>query len=326
MLDAIYILAMTRSNFTISDQQLVKDDANFFRLESVFNKTNEKIALDYKLAKGKRKVIEKNGKILARSLDHIGEIPIVMITPGEINLVTGGNAERRKLADATLSQTDRKYLENLVVYNRLLKQRNALLKEGLLSGDKNQDLLDAYDQKMSGPAQKIYASRENFFLWIKERATEYYRQLCANEEMVDINYVSQLSDKTFDGLAAENRHKDMATGRTHAGIHRDSVTTLIENRDARIFASQGQKKSLVFALKLAQTDFLCKAKPDLPMLLLDDVFDRLDEDRVDRLLDLVISGNFGQIFITDTQWDRLEHRILKYGVPHQKIEITNGKK
>jgi DNA replication and repair protein RecF len=324
LLDAIFTLAMTKSNFTMSDQQLINDEEDFFRLQGLLNKKNEQFKLVLKLQRGKKKVIEKDGSIIAKALDHIGFMPVIMITPDDLNLINASNSERRKLADTTLSQVHHDYLENLVIYNRLLKQRTSLLKSWQERGTFDKILLETYDSKMDGPAQVIYQYRCGFFGQLLDRLQYYYEILCQGNEMVDLDYQSELTQSTFSDLCRQNLTRDRASARTNSGVHRDSIDCLINGRDARTYASQGQKKSLVFAIKLAQLDYMRERLQDQPLMLLDDVFDKLDQYRVDRLLSIILSDTFGQVFITDTQWQRIAKMLDAYTVDIQKIEIKSA--
>lgn len=321
LLDAIFTLAMTKSNFTISDQLLIYDEEDFFRLHGLLNKGNESFKLVIKLQRGKKKVIEKDGSTIGRALDHMGFMPVVMITPDDLNLINASNSERRKLADTTLSQVHHDYLENLVIYNRLLKQRNTLLKSWQERGTFDSILLETYDLKMDGPAQVVYQYRRDFFSQLLVRVQYYYDTLCQGNEPVGMVYHSDMIQKTFSDLCRQNLARDRSSARTNSGVHRDSIDCLINGRDARTYASQGQKKSLVFAIKLAQLDYMRDRLKDQPLMLLDDVFDKLDQYRVDRLLSIILSDTFGQVFITDTQWHRIAKMLDAYAVDIQKIEI-----
>lgn len=321
ILDAIYTLSMTRSNFLITDSQLIHDNQDFFRLQGVLTKGDQDIKVVIKLKKGKKKIIERDGIAVPKLVDHVGFMPVVMITPDDLNLINASNIERRKLADATLSQVDHEYLENLVTYNRLLKQRNALLKTWQEKGTFDPILMDAYDQKMENPCLKIFEFRRQFFDQLLARLQVYYNILCEGKEPVTLKYASQLSEFSFSEISAKNRNRDRVLGRTHGGIHRDVISTFIDQRDARIYGSQGQKKSLVFAIKLAQLDYMRNKLQDQPIMLLDDVFDKLDRFRVEHLLSIILSDNFGQVFLTDTQWQRIESILDHYEVETKKFEI-----
>jgi DNA replication and repair protein RecF len=322
LLDAIYTLAMTRSNFLTTDAQLIKDDASFYRLEGMLCRAEEQYKVVLKLAQGKKKVIERDQLVIRRPIEHIGFIPVVMITPDDLNLINASNIERRKLADSTLAQIDHDYLEQLVIYNRLIKQRNTLLKQGLEQRGLDLALLDTYDRRLDEPAHIIFSERKKFFSNLQEYVQQYYERLSAGREHVSLKYRSALEEGGMTELCRRYRAKDRATGRTNQGVHRDSIDCLIDGRDARIFASQGQKKSLVFAMKLAQLNFMRAKLSDNPILLLDDIFDRLDQQRVKRLLQIILADAFGQIFITDTQWQRFGDIVSNFAKPFEKIEIV----
>jgi len=321
LLDAIYALAMTKSNFSMTDVQLIREEEAFFRVEGEMWKGEEEISLVLKLQRGRRKVVEQNSKVIGRAVDHIGVMPVVMITPDDLNLINASNSERRKLADTTLSQIDRKYLDNLVTYNRLLKQRNSQLKQWQESGTFDRDLLETYDRKMTEPARIVFEYRKVFFSQLLESIQGYYDILCEGREPVHLEYESDLETDTMLGLAQKNLGKDRATCRTSRGIHRDVIDCFINGKNARTFASEGQKKSLIFAIKLAQLDYMKQKISERPILLLDDVFDKLDFGRVKRLLSIILNDTFGQAFITDTQWERMEEIILPYDLDFVKHKI-----
>ncbi|MCB0689108.1 MAG: DNA replication and repair protein RecF, partial [Saprospiraceae bacterium] len=315
-------MAMTRSNFSITDQQLIHDSADFFRMEGLLVKPDGETSIVMKLPKGKKKVIEQDGRVVPRALDHIGIMPVVMITPDDLNLINSSNSERRKLADSTLSQCDPQYLSHLVMYNRLLKQRNAQLKSWQEKGSFDPLLLEAYDHKMSASASYIYEARQQFFDSLLHSVQKYYEVMCEGREPVDLEYRSELAASNFIDLCRRNQHRDRMNGRTYGGVHRDVIDSTIDGRDAKLYGSQGQKKSLIFAIKLAQLDYIREQLHDQPIMLLDDVFDKLDRFRVDHLLSIILSDTFGQVFITDTQWQQISQMISSYDVEFQKFEIV----
>lgn len=321
LLDAVYMLAMTKSNFSLSDHQLIRDDEQFFRLQGHLMKDTDQFKIVIKFPKGKKKSIEKDDIVVARSIDHIGLMPVVMITPDDLNLINASNSERRKLADTTLSQVNHEYLEQLVLYNRLLKQRNSLLKGAQEQGNFDSMLLETYDIRMTAPARFIFEQRRDFFEQMLGRVQSYYEILCEGKEEVNLYYRSELAEASFKDLSIRCISRDRASCRTTAGVHRDTIDFLIKGMDARTYGSQGQKKSLVFAIKLAQLDFMRQKLHDQPIMLLDDVFDKLDQNRVHRLLSIILSDNFGQLFITDTQWDRIGAMLDSHPTEVKKFEI-----
>lgn len=319
----MYVLSMTKSNFRLSDQQLIREGSSFYRLEGMVHDPHnaESLRLTFKLQRGSRKVIEYDGMPLPRPLDHIGRVPVVMITPDEMELVNESHIQRRKLANTTLSQTDSDYLNHLAFYTRILKQRNSLLKSWRETGKGDHTLLQTYNQAMKPHATYIFQERTMFFDQMLEKIDSYYTSLSDAREEVGMNYSSQLQEKGYSELLEESLRKDLARGITTVGPHRDKVDFSINGHNARTFASQGQKKSLVFAIKLAQLEFMKKVVKGIPILLLDDIFDRLDQSRVDRLLSIILSDTFGQVFITDTQVDRLDGIVQNYKINHQSIKV-----
>lgn len=323
LLDTIYMLAMTKSNFSVADQQLIHNEEDYFRIQGIVEKSGSEVKLVIKLARGKKKVVERDGVVIPKLVDYVGSLPVVMITPDDLNLINSGNSERRKLADATLSQVDADYLNHLMIYNRLLKQRNSLLKGWQEKGTFDRLLLETYDQKMDKPAERISRYRQQFFDQLLLSLQHYYEILCEGTEPVKLIYESELLQSTFSEISRKNLNKDRLLARTNGGIHRDAIAVYIDNRDARIYGSQGQKKSLVFAIKLAQLDYMREKLKDHPIMLLDDIFDKLDPFRVEHLLTIILSDNFGQVFISDTQWERLETILRRHKVDLKKFEILN---
>ncbi len=305
LLDAIYCLALTKSYFSGRDQQLVRQGASFFRLHGSLAVGEDAIDLVLKYQPGRRKVLERGGVPYEKLADHIGSLSVVFITPDDIDLINGTNEIRRRFIDHTICLTDRDYLHRLMVYNRLLKQRNALLRQGLEQGQHHTALLDTYADQMSPAASYIYQRRLEFFTQFNPSFNHHYQVLSEGMEEVTSTYEADQDEQDFrQGIAAKAK-VERATGRTMVGPHRDKMMLRLMQMPAKSFASQGQKKSIVLAMKLAQYALICQRTGDRPILLLDDIFDRLDHRRVDQLLQTILNPNFGQIFITDTQLDRV---------------------
>ncbi len=321
LLDAIHFLAMTRSYFGLSDQQLIRISADFFRVSGTMHKHGLDHTITMKMRHGQRKIIEHGAKVLPRALDHIGTMPCVMIAPGDLVVVDDNHAERRALADSSLAFTDRSYLDAMVAYNRLLKQRNAALKDWLENRKWDADLISSYDGAMAGPATRIFEGRRAFFADLLRYVREAYSALSDGKESIDIHYQSALISSSWEDLIRGSTTRDKMMGRTTAGIHRDTIDCLIDGKDARIYASQGQKKSLVFALKLGQWAFIREQLRYYPLLLLDDIFDRLDSGRVERLMALILDQAGAQLFITDTQWDRIGRILESRHATHARFDI-----
>ncbi len=336
LLDAIYYLCMCKSHRGVNDRNAVKHGMDFFRLEGRFIKnkknaladnnnalTKEKIVA--KVKPGKKKEFEKNDVIYQKLSEHIGLLPVVIIVPDDTLMATEGSEERRRFLDNTLSQLDKEYLSNLIRYNKILKQRNSTLKTFAETRSFNLELLETYDAQLIEPAQIICKKRNEFVEQFKPVFQEYYRIICNGQEKVTCEYRSSLKSNDYKEQLVEAREKDRVLGRTTCGIHKDELGFRIEKHLLRKFGSQGQLKSYVLALKLAQYDFLKKNHSSNPILLMDDIFDKLDEGRVQKLIQLILEKDFGQVFITDTHENRVEEIIKNFDTDFKKFYIENGK-
>ncbi len=320
-MDAIHCLAMTQSNFSGSDQVLMREGSDFYRLEGRLIKGNEAVKLVLKSGKRIKKMVERNNLPCDRLADHIGFVPMVMVAPNDIDLIDGGNAVRRKMFDKTLSQVSSSYLEHGIQYGRLLKQRNALLKQFQEGKPYDDTLLTVYDQRMSPHALAIYQARRAFLSDYVPLLKRFHCALSNQKEDLGLDYQCQVEDDNYLELVHESRSRDRALGRSTTGPHTDKISFLINQKPAKLYASQGQKKSAIFASKMAQYIYLSTKTKELPVLLLDDVFDRLDHERVHRLLNEIVKDDFGQVFITDTKIDRLDEFFSRSDRAVKKIEI-----
>ena len=323
LLDAIYYLCMCKSYFLPSDIDVILRGADFLRLEGFFKKNSATEKVVAKVQSRRKKVFERNDVPYPVLSEHIGFLPIVMMTPDDTELVKEGSEARRRFLDNTLSQLDNVYLTHLIFYNRVLEQRNSLLKKhGNQSGDsfiieqQNSDLeslLSIYDKQMLPSALYIFQKRKQFLLDFEPVFNGIYQNISDARETVKIIYDSPIdkmilennSDKINFWLAS--REKDKILQRTTVGIHRDDLGFEMGGKSVKKFGSQGQLKSFVVALKLAQYEILRGVKTEPPILLLDDIFDKLDEMRIKNLLQLILNQSFGQIFITDTHEDRIKN-------------------
>ena len=274
------------------------------------------------MAQRKKKIFERNGVAYDKLIEHIGLLPVVMIVPDDTELATGGSEIRRRLIDNTLSQLDRSYLNQLMRYNRLLKQRNAGLKKMGLEKKFNDLLLRSYSSQMAEPANQIFEKRKAFLEAFSKTFNAYYQRISGQAETVECKYNSQLEESTFEELHSSQLEKDKILQRTTAGPHKDDLRFFISGYPLKQFASQGQLKSFVLALKLAQFEFLRIEKKERPILLLDDIFDKLDAHRVRQLVELLMEQNFGQICITDTHENRLKE-IVKDLDEHGKMFVVS---
>lgn len=322
-LDAIYYLCMTKSHFSVPDTNIICHGENFFRLEGHFQ-TDIPLHIVAKYQLRKRKVFECNRIPYDKLSEHVGCLPVVLIAPDDTQLATEGSETRRKFMDNTLSQIDQQYLNRLILYTKLLKQRNALLKKMAEEKSWKPSLLEVYDQQMAPPAKFILEKRKDFARLLTPVFQIMHKYICQEQESVQLDYHSPVLEKDFITALRENREKDRILQRTTTGIHRDDLVFRIEEHPLKRFASQGQLKSYILALKLSQFEILRKNKEYTPILLLDDIFDKLDQGRVTQLLELIIQGNFGQVFVTDTHPDRVSNIARQFGPEQIQFTVDRG--
>jgi DNA replication and repair protein RecF len=321
LLDAVYYCCFTRSYFSKSDGMSIQFDYDGFRLESFFEKQNEKqkIVCIHRLA-GKKE-LTLNDAPYEKFSQHIGKFPAVMIAPDDIELITGGSEERRRFMDTVLSQVDIDYLQQLIQYNKVLQQRNSLLKRFAEQGKTDWALLEVMDEQLSAPGSLLYKKRKLFTEQLIPLVQKFYRQIANNTEIISLQYDSQLNESSFYDLLNNFREKDFLLQRSNAGIHKDDLLMQLNGQPFKTTASQGQRKSLLFALKLAEFEMLRTNKGFAPLLLLDDVFEKLDDNRMQQLLHWVCNENEGQVFITDTHRERLTETFTKLNTDYQIIEV-----
>lgn len=325
LLDAVYYLCMGKSHFNLPDSLIARHDEAFFRLEGHFLRENRPERIVAKVMPRKKKELERNNTAYLRLSEHVGLLPVVMIAPDDTYLATEGSEARRRFLDNTLSQLDNHYLQQLITYNKVLQQRNALLKQFADSGRYNIALIEAYDQQLLGPGRAIHEARRQFMSRFQEILREKYRVISGEAESIDCTYDSKLNDHSFESLLEGAREKDRILQRTTVGIHKDDLDFTIAGYALKRFASQGQLKSFVLALKLAQYRLLQSEKKMAPILLLDDIFDKLDNERVRHLLGLLLEGDFGQVFITDTDENRLGAIVEHFGQEYLNYRVDSGK-
>lgn len=300
LLDAVYYLCLTKSYFNSVDQQNILFGAEFFRLEGTFANNGKNYEVVYKLASGRKKELFVNDSLLSKLSDHIGNFPAIIITPDDSQLVLGNSDERRRFLDNTISQVNRQYLMWVIEYNKVLTQRNAALKRFSDSGHFDQHLLDVYNNQLVPLADAIYQARQTTIKKLIPAFNTYYKYISLQREEVRLEYVSQLNEKPMDVLLDETKYKDTLLCRTEAGIHKDDIDFFIGSNKLKKFGSQGQQKSFIIAIKMAQYAFIKAAKGFTPLLLIDDIFDKLDNDRSQKLIELIAGDEFGQVFLTDT--------------------------
>ena len=321
LLDAIHYLCFTKSYFSRIDAVNVQQGQSGFRLEGsfVFGDKNEKIVCI--LRENGKKEFSLNEGLYEKLSQHIGRYTCVMIAPDDAQLITGGSEERRRFLDALLSQLDAEYLQQLIVYNRVLRQRNSLLVSFAETGHKNLSLLEVLNEQLVKPADYIFNKRKKFLASFIPSVIEWYNEIARQKEALVITYESDLLTDLFTDLLKVYHPKDIAVQRTTTGIHKDDLEIKMNGQPFKNIASQGQRKSLLFALKLAELEVLKNEKGYAPILLLDDVFEKLDEERISKLLKKVCVQNDGQVFITDTNKERLEEHLNILNTDHQLITL-----
>lgn len=329
MLDAIHYLSYTKSFFNPIDSQNIQFETPFFMIQGDFRREQEDENVFCGLKRGEKKIVKWNKKNYARLADHIGKYPVVIITPYDSNLITDGSDVRRKFLDGLIAQFDKEYLYSLVKYNKLLQQRNALLKQFMEGAPFQQVLLDVFNDQMVPLADQIFEKRNHFINGFLPVFTRFYSDISSGKEEVSLSYESQLSEKGMQALLLENQPKDLRSTYTTMGIHKDDLVFRIGagvggSNPLKKFGSQGQQKSFLIALKLAQFDYVKSKKGYPPILLLDDIFDKLDDTRINYLLSMLKEGRLGQTFITDTSTERVPKMLEAIGVSHNSFEMERG--
>ena len=321
LLDAVYYLSFCRSAFTSVDSMVINHDQDFFVLEGEFlNKMadgeEQPISVYCGMKRGTKKHFKRDKKEYKRLSQHIGLIPIVFVSPSDTLLIDGGGEERRKLMDMVISQYDRSYIETLANYNKALQQRNVLLK---MEEEPDAMLLDIWEQEMARNGEVLFEKRRAFVEELMPHFQNIYHQIAEGKEEVSLSYVSHCQRGPLLEVIRRDRMKDRAVGYSLHGSHRDDLEMLLGGYPMKREGSQGQHKTFVLALKLAQFEFLKRSgSATMPILLLDDIFDKLDAHRVEQIVRLVSGDSFGQIFITDTNRDHLD-QILSAGATDFKL-------
>ncbi|MDG5491505.1 DNA replication/repair protein RecF [Psychroserpens sp. SPM9] len=317
-LDAIYHLAFGKSYFNPIATQNIKHNEDFFVVDGIFNKNEKTEKIIVSLKRGQKKMIKRNGKAYEKFSDHIGFIPLVIISPADRDLIIEGSDTRRKFIDSVISQSDKTYLNALINYNKVLTQRNALLKYFALNNTFNAQTLEVYNEQLHTYGTTIFKTRKAFLETFIPIFKARYDAISNQNESVDLTYKSDLFDDDLQTLLSKNINKDKALQYTSVGIHKDDLNFQIASYPIKKFGSQGQQKSFLIALKLAQFDFIKQQSGVTPLLLLDDIFDKLDENRVAQIISLVDNDDFGQLFISDTHAERTENVVKQI---HQSYKI-----
>ena len=318
VLDALYHLAFGKSYFNPVASQNIRHGTDFFVIDGNFRKNDRDEKIVVSLKRGQRKVIKRNGKPYDKFSEHIGFLPLVIISPADKDLISEGSDVRRRFIDSVISQSDKKYLNDLINYNKVLSQRNALLKYFVANNTFNADTLEVYNKQLCDYGQPIFEKRSRFLKMFIPIFQNRYAIISNSKENVHLSYKSDLSGTDLQMLLEANLSKDRALQYTSVGIHKDDLQFKIEDYPIKKFGSQGQQKSFLIALKLAEFDFIKQKNGFAPILLLDDIFDKLDENRVSQIIAMVDNENFGQLFISDTHPKRTENVVKQI---HQSYKI-----
>jgi DNA replication and repair protein RecF len=304
LLDAIYYLSLTKSAFSQTDNQGIRHNSEFFLIEGDFQLADKSLQVRCSLKLGGRKVFQVDKVPYERLSEHIGRFPLVLMAPDDTELVKEGSEERRKFFDGLISQLDQAYLEDFIRYTQVLKQRNGLLRQFYEQNFFDKDLLDIYTQQLLPLGRSLYLKRKAFLEEFVPVFQGHYQNLSESRENVDLIYESELADPHFEEDFVYHYRRDLQAQRTVRGVHKDDFVFEIDKYPLRKYGSQGQQKSFVIALRLAQFDVLRNRKQLKPMLLLDDIFDKLDDRRIVKLMEMIAQDHFGQIFVTDARPER----------------------
>lgn len=322
-LDAVYYLSFCRSSSNPVDSQIITHGEDFFVLDGRYeNESGDPVDIYCGMKRGTKKHFKRDKKEYKRLSMHLGLIPLIFVSPDDTTVISGGSEERRRLMDVVISQYDNTYIEALNSYNKALQQRNALLK---MDDEPDASLLDIWEMEMARHGEAIFHARENFVERMIPVFQEIYSHISDGREQVSLRYVSHAQRGPLLDVIQRDRFKDRAVGYSLHGVHRDDLEMLLGDYQMRREGSQGQNKTYVIALKLAQFDFLRRtASLTTPLLLLDDIFDKLDAHRVEQIVKLVSGDGFGQIFITDTNRDHLDRILQSVGYDYKLFDVEGG--
>ena len=324
LMDAVYYLSFCRSFLNPVDGMNVRHGESFFVIQGKFHRFDQEESIFCGLKAGGKKHFKRNKKAYKKLSEHIGFIPLIIITPSDIDLIMGGSEERRKFLDMLISQYDPVYLDHLIRYNRALLQRNKLLKQFAGEHFFREDLLEVWDDQLVRYGMLIHEKRMEYIKRLQPVFQEYYELISSGKEKIGLIHKSQLYEGDFASLMKENRQKDRMLQFTNAGIHKDDILFNLGDYPIRKLGSQGQKKTYLVALKLSQFNFIKEMSGLTPILLLDDIFDKLDKQRVEQIIHLVADEHFGQIFITDTNREHLDQIIPEISANSKIFLVSDG--
>jgi len=324
MLDAIYFLSMTKSAFNSIDSDSIRHNEQYYSIIGKFSRNKKNVLTSNSLTLGKRKKITIDKNPVEKSSDIIGLFPVVLIAPNDHALISDGGGTRRKFFDSIISQFNKPYLLSLIDYNHALKQRNRLLKQFSESGKIDNDILEPYDNLLLSLGKNICNTRAKFCEKYITQIIRHYKYLTEGKEVINLEYQSKFLDENFKNLFYSSLQKDVMLQRTNVGIHKDDYNFEMNGYLLKKFGSQGQQKSFLIALKLAQFDIISQEKGFKPILLMDDIFDKLDDHRIQKLTEMIEHHKFGQVFITDARPERTNHFLEKLDIEWKVIRVDNG--
>jgi len=324
LLDAIHYLSMTKSYFSPTDNQNIRHHEAMLMIQGEFELNGEKESVLCSIRQGQKKIFKRNQKEYEKLSNHIGTFPVVMIAPTDQELITEGSEIRRRFIDGIISQSDHIYLDNLIRYNQVISQRNTLLKQANSRGFADWGSISVWDDQLAHYGQKIFEKRKEFIRGFEPHFNALFDAISGTGQSAGVSYESPLQDRSLSEILLQNRSRDLDLQYTSSGTHKDDLTVTLNGFPARKFASQGQQKSLVIALKLAHFNYLCELGFQHPIILLDDIFDKLDQGRVSRLMELITKGESGQIFITDTHKERVAAIFESMNIPCKLFDVENG--
>lgn len=323
VLDAIYHLSMCKSYFNLPESQNIRHGEPFFVIQGKYERQEAEVEIYCGVKRGQKKVFKKNQKIYEKLSEHIGLLPLVMISPEDVILIEGGSEERRRLIDGIISQCDQAYLYDLIRYNRALVQRNAFLKRAN-GGNLDAEVLELWNEQLAECGERIREKRKSFLMEFREVFQAYYEQLSLGREQVELNYRASVEEEGLLAALHQALERDRLLTYTTVGIHRDDLSLTIGGYAVKKIGSQGQKKTFLIALKLAQYAWLHRMSGVKPLLLLDDIFDKLDADRVKQIVKIVSEEAFGQVFITDTNREHMDEILLSQQADYRLFKVENG--
>jgi DNA replication and repair protein RecF len=325
ILDAIHYLSLTKSFFNSIDSISIKHDEDYFIIQGTFTRDSEEDNIYCAFQKQKQKLLKRNGKEYQKLSDHVGRYPVVMISPADTALVTEGSEDRRKFLNKIVSQYNAEYLDSVLRYSKALQQRNKLLKDFKSSGKFDQDMLSVWDAQLVRYGEYIFSERSVLVNELIPVFQEYYEMISNGKEKVRLQYRSHLAGGDFPQALKDSITKDRFLEYTTIGIHKDDLLLEMDGFPVKSLGSQGQQKSYLVALKLAKFDYIKRKAGFSPILLLDDIFDKFDAERVEQIIKLVGNHRFGQIFITDTHQSRLQDILFSHNIDFKLFRISDNK-